>query len=347
MQSKRTNIALNTPVRLRLPGALAMLLSLGLTGCVKPLATHSVALANATAPVVDQATAAYQAAEKLHDLRVDYDAVAEFDKAQPVYNPRNIQPLLSPKDIDVRLAVLAAFQCYVRSLVEITGGVESPALQNASKSVGSSLASLGDTFPPSFLGALGVQPTTTAETITTTTGGTSTTTTSTATSAAISTAQQNGISTAINALGLYLVGHKINTELKPLVIKMDPQVEALCKLLEKDIDILQSQEKLDYNFIINQQTNFIRQNAAGTASGLGPQERREQIMKLPEIVRLESLTDAQLAQLRAAIVKLELTHHALAADAQGNNPESLKDKLADLEAAGNDLGKFYSSLPTQ
>ena len=81
MQSRVLDFSVKALDRLRVPGILAVLLSLGLTGCVKPFATHSVALANATAPVVDQATAAYQAAEKLHDIRVDYDAVAEFDKA--------------------------------------------------------------------------------------------------------------------------------------------------------------------------------------------------------------------------------------------------------------------------
>lgn len=337
------DLSVKTLDRLRIAGTLTVLLPLALTGCVKPLATHTVALASATAPVVDQATAAYQAAEKLHDIRVDFDAVAEFDNPQTVYNPRNIQPLLSPKDIDIRLAVLKAFQCYVSSLVDITNNVQSPSLESASKSVGGSLASLGDTFAPSFASALGITPSTT----TGTSGATSTTTTSTSTSAAISTAQQNGISTAVNALGLYLVGRKIKTELPPIIVKMDASVEALCKLLEKDIDILQSQEKIDYDFIINHQTLFIRQNSTSATNGLNPQERREQIMKLPGIVRQERLTDTELTQLRASIVRLELTHHALAAEAQGNNPESLKDKLAELAAAGNDLGKFYSSLPTQ
>jgi hypothetical protein len=339
MQSKVVDFLVKPSGRLRLARALAVLLPLALTGCVKQLATHSVALANATAPVVDQATAAYQAAEKLHDLRVDYDAVAEFDNTQTVYNPRNIQPLLSPKDIDIRLAVLKAFQCYVSSLVDLTKNVESPALESASKSVGGSLASLGDVFAPSFANALGITPTTTADT--------SCATTSTTSSAAITTAQQNGISTAVNALGLYLVGRKIKTELPPIIIKMDPNVEALCKLLEKDIDVLQSQEKLDYDFILNRQTLFIRQSQSSATNPLNPQERREQIMKLPEIVRQERLTDTELTQLRASIVKLELTHHALATEAQGNNPESLAAKLGDLSIAGNDLGKFYSSLPTQ
>ena len=243
--------------------------------------------------------------------------------------------------------MLKAFQCYVKSLVDITNNVETPALESASKSVGGSLASLGDTFPPSFLAALGITPSTTGDTTVTTTASTTTTTTTTTSVAAITAAQQNGISTAVNALGLYLVGRKIKSELPPIIIKMDPNVEALCKLLEKDIDILQSQEKIDYNFIINQQTLFIRQNQSNAANALNPQERRDQIMKLPEIVRLERLTDAELTQLRASIVKLELTHHALAAEAQGNNPESLKAKLGELSEAGNDLGKFYSSLPTQ
>ena len=68
------------------------------------------------------------------------------------------------------------------------------------------------------------------------------------------------------------------------------------------------------------------------------------IAQLPAIARQQQASDRQLTQLSAAIVRLELTHHALAAEAQGNNPESLKQKLADLEAAGEELGKFYSSL---
>ena len=67
-------------------------------------------------------------------------------------------------------------------------------------------------------------------------------------------------------------------------------------------------------------------------------------MKLPELARQQKQAALQLKVLRAALVKLELTHHALAAELQGNNPESIKQKLADLGAAGGNLGKFYSSL---
>ena len=321
-------------------GIVALLLALSLTGCTSSLAKHSVALSAATAPVVDQASAAYRNAESLHDIRVDYDAVTEFDAKQPVYNPRTIQPLLSEKDIQVRLAVLAALQCYAQSLVEITSGLNSPALDAASASLGSSLSSLGNTFAPSLESALGIaaEPAPTQTTATTSANAVPTTPSP---APAISTATQNGISTAVNALGQFLVSKKIKSELPQKIKDMDPHVRALCELLEKDIDILQSQEKLDYNSLINGQTQFIQ------TSKLDPQLRREQIMKLPKIVRQQRLTDEQLTELRAAIVRLALTHHALAADAQGNNPESLTSKLAELAAAGSNLGKFYSSLPTK
>jgi hypothetical protein len=41
-----------------------------------------------------------------------------------------------------------------------------------------------------------------------------------------------------------------------------------------------------------------------------------------------------------------MTHQALAAPAQGNNPESISSKIAELAAAGHDLNVYYKSLPT-
>ena len=103
-----------------------------------------------------------------------------------------------------------------------------------------------------------------------------------------------------------------------------------------------TQEKREYDQIINRQTLFIAKNP-----NLDPEERRMEIMKLPGIVRKEDLHAKQLTSLKTSIEKLALTHHAIAADAQGNNPESLRAKLNDLASAGSGLGAYYSSLPTQ
>ncbi|MGB6691862.1 MAG: hypothetical protein WBE76_28810 [Terracidiphilus sp.] len=288
------------------------------------LQKHTTALSTATAPVVDGAASAYQAANTIHEKRTDYDAIAEFDKTDPVYNPRILHPLLTEQSIDIRLAVLKAFQCYVETLVEITSGTESPALDDASKSVGASLAGLGNTLLPA--------------------GSTSATTAATSSqpSLAISQDTQNVLATGANALGQFLVYRAIRNDLPQKVKDMDPQVQALCKLLADEVDLLHDAETKDFDSILDRETLFLRD----PNSKLSSEERREAIMRLPELAREQREADLQLTQLKTAIVRLALTHHALAADAQGNNPESLKSKLGDLEAVGKNLGKFKSSLPT-
>jgi hypothetical protein len=326
---------------------LALSLSFTAVGCLSPLNKQSVALSSATTPVVTQAASAYQGANALHNLREDYDAVQQFDDPNQVYNPRNTQPLLSDKDLHARLAVLSAFQLYAKTLVAITNNTDSPELQAASKSLGDSLTANVNTIAPSIETAAGITPavaSTTETTVTNTSGNTTTTTTSTSTTPApvITQGAQNAAAVAIDALGQYLVSRKIKKELPAKIEAMDPHVQTLCKLLEDDIGILQDQEKRDYDRIIDLQTLFLRENKT-----MDPLERRTEIMKLPEIARQQQAAEQQLSGLHGAIVRLELTHHALAAEAQGNNPEGLKDKLADLESAAGDLGKFYSSVSAE
>jgi hypothetical protein len=313
--------------------AAAMAFCLLASGCMKPVAEHTAVVAAATAPVVDQAAAAYTAANKIHDMAENYDAVTVFEKPSPpnpVYNPRTVAPLLSQSQLELRLAVLKALQSYSQTLVSVSG-TQSAELDAASKSLGNGLAAVGDTFLPAGSSA--------PETETTTANGVTTTETVTTSTNAITPGEQNLLSTAINALGQYLVSKKIKEELPGVVEKMDPQVKLLCELLAKEIDTLASQETIDFNLVIDRQTLFLR-----TTTTLDPEVRREQIMKLPELGRQQKQAAQQLKQLRAGLLKLELTHHALAAELQGNNPESIKQKFSDLGAAGGNLGKFYSSL---
>jgi hypothetical protein len=325
-------------LELCLPLALALLLS----GCASSLSPHVTALAAATAPVVDQATAAYHTAQAIHAESVDYDAAASFDQTQ-VFVPSSIQDWPTDKDIQTRLAVLTAFQLYVKDLTAITGGTDSPALDAASKSMGESLSSLANTVAPPVEAALGVTPapSSTTETTTTTTSGSTTTTTTSSSSTLpplVSPGAAKAVSVAIDALGQFLVNRTIEKELPQQIEAMDPHVQALCELLAKDIELIQEQEKIDSNDVIDKQTAFLR------AAKLDPEEQRVEFMKLPAMARQQAANDQALTQLRTAIVNLEMTHHALAAAAQGNNPESLAQKLKDLSAAGESLGKFYSSL---
>lgn len=331
--------------------ALILLLALAASGCLSPLAKHSTAFSATIAPVVDQLTAAYRDAVALHDRRNDYEAVVAYASKDASYNPRNAPVLLSEKDIQSRLAVLAALQVYSRSLIEITKGTDSPELDAASKSTGNNLTSLGNNLAPSIENVLGIAAAsgvTTETTVTTLSGSRSKTTSSTSSVPApvLSPEIRNGISTGFNALGQLLVNRVVEKELPGKIVEMDPHVQALCKALADDIQTLQGLEERDYDRILNLEKQFILEDEE-PGKNVNPEEHRAEIMRLPQIARQQREADAKLVALRAAIVKLALTHHALAAEAQHNDPELLKDKLSELADAGSSLGKFYSSLPAK
>ncbi len=311
---------------------LAASLSLMATGCVpKQLPKQVTLLSNATAPVIDQASEAYHTAQAIHAQRVNFDAAADFDKTN-VFIPGSIQEWPPDKDIQIRLDVLMAFQLYVKQLAAITDATDSKPLDDASKSLGTNLTSLGNALAPAAESALGVTPAPASTSATTTTATASTP------PPLISATAQAGISTAFNALGKFLIYRAVSKDLPPQIEAMDPHVQSLCELLAKDIGYIQSQEKLDSDDIIDKQTDFIRN------SKLDPEERRIEFMKLPEMARRQRINNQKLTALHAAIVHLELAHHALAAAAQGNNPETFTQKLGDLVVVGEDLGNFYTSL---
>lgn len=334
------------------PAAGMLILCAVLSGCAPaPLAKHSVEFSAALAPVVDESAEAYRDAVAVHNLREDYEAVIAYQNKDASYNPRNAPVLMTDKDIQTRLATLAALQVYAQSLIQITKGTASPDIDTASQSVGNNLAVVGNDLAPSIESVLGIAAapgSTTETTVTTTSGGTTTTSNSSSTDAppALSPQVRNAISTGVNALAQYLVSRKIARELPAKIEQMDPNVEALCKALAEDVQTINSLQGRDYDRILDLEKQFILEDQKPGINA-NPEMLRLEIMKLPEMARKQKSANERLAALRQAIVNLELTHHALAAEAQGNNPQGLQEKLAELSDAGSKLGKFYSSLPAK
>jgi hypothetical protein len=168
---------------------------------------------------------------------------------------------------------------------------------------------------------------------------------SSSTRTAISPEVQKGVSTALYALGKFLIDRKVKNELPAKIAEMDPHVDALSRLLEDDIDILREQTDHDYQRIVNLQVLFIRKYSE--SNQLGPEQQRIEIMKVPDTLRRQKAANEKLSSLKAAIALVAKAHHDLTAEVQGKNPESFKEKLQDLANAASDLGTFYSSLPRE
>ena len=286
------------------------------TGCLSPLAKHAAAFSSATATVIDGSEDAYRTAMQLRLQEQAAASVYDYDK-NPTWSPyKDLTPLLTPAQLDARIKVLDGLEAYATTLVDLTSGKPSNALQAAAAGVGANLQGLNQTIATSFSTAIPNIP-------------------------VISTAQSNAVSTAVLALAEYLSARKVKAALPKVTQDMNPTITALCELLNSDITILRRQADVDYGTMVTQLDHSIRTEGAAVT----PYEHRKEIATLIHLADQQKANDELLAKLQNALHTLAMTHQALAAAVQGNNPESISQKISELEAAGKDLSNYYKSLP--
>ncbi|QNI37557.1 hypothetical protein [Edaphobacter albus] len=292
-----------------LPGAL--ILCLALAGCsISPLARNTAAFSNATNLLVDNTQNAYRTAVRLNEDAQASLLVARYDTAQPM-DPHSIRPLIDEKGLQARTDVLDGLRTYAQTIADLAGGVSSPKLDEAATASGANLKSLGDALSSSTPIHINITPT-----------------------------EANATSTALKALGDFLVNRQTKSSVPKVIREMDPHIDTLSKLLTSDIDILRDQTGRDYEQILAQQDSFIRH----AAPSLSATERRTEIQRLPRILADKKATDDMFVDLQTSLNKLVATHHALAAAATSKNNPSLQARIADLRAAAERLATFYEDL---
>lgn len=287
------------------------------TGCVtSPLARPAAAFSSAAGLVVDHSANAYQAVIDLHDREQTEAGVILIEQGKP-WDPHSVKPLISPAGMETRLQVLAGLKTYAQSLSDLTSGLNSKQLNAAAASVGTNLKSLSSAVQTEAgLSRAGIS---------------------------VGSQTANGISAAAFAIGNFLAQREMKQSVSTATREMDPNIDVLCKLLIDDIDTIGRTTRRDYEQLLVQQYGFVQDNTAQFT----PADRRAEIERLPEILREEQRADATLVGLLRAITTLAETHHALADAARGTRPEALRARIADLTAAGENLGNFYQGLPVR
>ncbi len=283
-------------------------------GCsVSPMAKHAAAFSAATATVIDSTETAYHAANDLRIKEQVGEAVEAYDQ-NPQWSPdKDFKPLLTPEQLGARVKVLDGLKAYADSLVAVTGmpsKTDTDALQAAATNAGQNLMGLSTTVSTSFAKTL---PQLTAT-------------------------EANYVSTALYGLGEFLQKRKVKTELPKVTGPMNANVQSMCELLEADVDVMRRQADLDYGRLIEGEEQFILH------AKLDDAEKRSSVRKMVGLRMQQKANDDLLSQLKGAVVKLALTHDALAKAAQGDNPGSLKETIAELQAAGKDLSNYYKGL---
>ncbi|MDE1178090.1 MAG: hypothetical protein PW789_16050 [Edaphobacter sp.] len=297
---------------MRLVSGAPLIAALLLTGCtLSPLARQTAAFSSATSFVVDNSEDAFRSAVRRNDRVQSALLVARYD-TQPM-DPHAIKHLIDAEGLRTRRTVLDGLRSYAQTVADLAGGVSSKQLDDASAAVGSNLVSLGSAVSATTPVGIAITP-----------------------------EQANGASTAMKALGEFLISRKINGSLPKTIEAMDPSVDALCKLLLDDIAVLRRQSGNDYEVLLMEQDAFIRH----AGKDLQPIERRAEIERLPQILAEKQAADDMLADLERCVRQLALTHHALAAAAGKKDAPSLTARIAELSATGQRLASYYQSLPT-
>jgi len=285
-------------------------------GCgLSPLNKHATAFSSAAGLVVDNSEDAYRAAIALRNKEQAAAAVYNYDK-NPTWSPyKDTKPLLTPDQLAARIEVLDGLKAYAATLVDLTSTKPSDETEDAAAAAGANLLSLNQSVATALATEVPNAP-------------------------VMSASNANAASTAILALAEYLKARKVKGSLPKVTQDMNTSVQTLCELLNSDINVLRHQADVDYQTLVTDLDLSIRHE--GTT--VTPYEHRLEVATLIELANQQKANDELLAKLQAALHTLELTHQALAAAAQGNNPESISQKIAELQAAGKDLNAYYKSL---
>jgi hypothetical protein len=305
--------------RIVLP-AFALFLGLsGITGCsLAPLAKQSGAFSAATTSVVTSSKDAYRKANSLYFEEESSSAIFKYDKSMN-WDPYSVKPLLNDKQLQARYTLLDGLKAYAKDVDAVENEPKNlKGLDTAAESVGNGLLSVSTNLNADLTSA-----------------------NSGATTHTLTQEQANIVSTATYALGEFLAARKVKSNLPRLIEKMDPTITAICQVLEADITVIQTFTDNAYSEMVIQQDHFIRSSPTMDAV-----DRRSEIAKLPKLVQRQRASHDLLDDLKSAIHKMAMAHHALAYAANGDNSISLASRIADLEAAAQNLASFYATLPT-
>jgi hypothetical protein len=289
------------------------------SGCgLSPLAKRSAAFGNAATIVVRDSSNAYETVE-----RATYDAavgalVLDFESTG--FDRTKIKPFLSAYDLDVRQQILRGLQSYADGLAEVAGDRALAPVDEQGKVLSEALVKL------SANGDLkSVLP-------------------------GVTEAEAKGLATAVDTLAKVLIERKRRKQLPTIIARMQPVLERICDLLDKDLGMkplnghaghgLRNELWNQYDNLIGNETDYIFANK----SRFTPSEKAAEIARLPQMVAKQQSADSALASTQEAARQLVSTHRVLLAP---QSEGTFRSRLHELIEDGERIAAFYSSLKAQ
>ena len=291
---------------------MALLLPL-LSGCtLSPLSQRATTFSTAASATVLQVKNGYPVVEQSYADAQTARLVATFDKQG--FNASQIQPFIPPKDMQVRLDLLAGLEQYATLLAEVSGNEPITAVDTQSQALGTHLESVA-------------------------------TEANLARFTKTASIDAGAAAAAVDALGRALVERKRARELPAILEKMQKPIDTICELIEEDIGDpekggLRNQLKNDYDELVHNQVNFILQNEATMSA----EDKRTEIAKLPALVSDARRADTALAETKDALRQLAAAHDALVDTRSSRDAPAFQSLVGQLVAQSQQLGSVYAAV---
>ncbi len=265
-------------------------------------------------------SAAYAEIERVHHEVELMKAVVYFDSKG--FNPDSLSAFFDEQDLKIRKQVLDGLLLYSEKLSELAGNRQLEEFDAETRNLGSSLQNLNEgLLEKSFFKNTAVAP-----------------------------SQIQIFTTAVNAVGRWLIEYKKDISIRESIIGMNGGVGEICILFEQDfgnrhgvehksVRGLRVQQWNQYDELMMLQDKFIRENS----TKFGPVSKKLEIEKLAALPRKQKESDAAMADVQNSFMKLREIHNSLSAEGAGEK-QDYELLLKNLISEGKRIGKFYKSV---
>ena len=293
--------------------ALPVTLIFVLAGCTSPNAANQIkSFSDATILTISNTTQAFKLVEDSHFKEQVSDQVLNYDK-KPGFNPEVLQPFMPTNALQVRLDVLNGLKLYAANLSALMGNSAMTNLDQETTKLGQALAQVDTNLvSDSFFKQ-----------------------------APASTTEIQIFTTAINALGHWVIDYKRTQDAKELIASMQQPVSNICVLLQKDFYILGSQLQKDQQDTLRHMDLYVLNNL--NQFNNSPGEKRATIEEMADFTE-EMNTDAAIfLAMESSAEKLEAAHSALL-DVFSNNTTTINSLINELSTQAQSISTYYQSL---
>jgi hypothetical protein len=317
---KKIKIKILISVKKVISVSLLSAILIAVAGCATDASKQIKAFSDATILTADNTTQAFNLVENNYYNEQVSKWVNECDKKSEMdlshFNLDTIQPFINTNALQARVAVLTGLKLYAANLSAITGNGSLTNFDQETTKLGQSLTLLD---------------------------------TNIAQCASLKTAPASKeeiqiFTTAINAVGQWIIKWKEDKEAKKAIDEMQTNVTAICQLLNNDLVVLHDQATNDLNQTLGYDSDYILDHQ--TAFNNNPGEKRQAIEGLAVISQSYRVDNAIFDSMLTATRQLDETHKSLKQAFTKNPTNNINSLISEFSAEAKRISKYYSSLKT-